>query len=153
MIKKIIKRIKRKINFLKNTREFNKQHKQDGLVRAEKLVDKYHNRGVDYLEDGKYEKAVKMFIKECHCQQWCPIGHHYLGKTLHLMGGYQTDARICYERALERLREWTKRYPEEKDDLAEMEQEILSDLESLERKTHAATVQNWKRFVSISSRK
>lgn len=137
MIEKIVKKIKRKINNLRFTIELCNKYKKDGLVPVELPVDKYHNRGIAYLEDGEYEKAIEMFIEECNCQPWCNIGHHYLGKTLQKIG-YKANARDCYERALNLLREWNREFPDDKDELSE--KEILADLKSLDEETDAITV-------------
>jgi tetratricopeptide (TPR) repeat protein len=65
---------------------------KDGIqefVAVEMDVDKYHNKGIKYLNAKKYKNAIEMFTKEIACEPDCDIGYHSLGQTFQAMGNIE----------------------------------------------------------------
>jgi len=84
-------------------------------------VDKYHNKGVKYLNAKKYKKAVTLFKKEIECEPTGSLGYQFLGQTFQAMGNIK-EARNNYEIALSKAEEMYRRYPEY------MDKEIIDDI-------------------------
>lgn len=100
-------------------------------------VDRYHNKGVKYLDVKKYERAAEMFEKEIECEPSNDIGYHFLGKTLQAMGRKE-EAKKNYQIALKKAEEMDRRYPGDVD--KEVFEEIREDLKSLEAEEDPASV-------------
>ena len=91
---------------------FGKWTSPDGqdFVMAEMDVDMYHNKGVGYLNDKKYEEAAEMFRKEIGCPGG-ELGHWFLGRALQAMGKKE-EAKKNYEIALKKAEEMNRQYPD-----------------------------------------
>ena len=92
-------------------------------------IDKYHNKGIAYLNSGNYEEAKKMFEKAIECEGaegFC--GYQYLGKVLE-KSGQKEEARKNYEIALENALKMLKGHPGSIDE--SIIQEIQKDLSSI----------------------
>lgn len=113
MLRKVINKILGKHHVNESGQEF--------LI-VEMDVDKYHNKGVKYLDARKYEKAIEMFKKEIECDSEGSLGYHFLGQTLQAMG--KTDeARKNYEIALKNAHQMYRRHPDDFD------KEIIDEIE------------------------
>lgn len=110
---------------------FGKWKAPDGqeFVAVELEVDKYHNKGVEYLDSGKYEKAIEMFKKEIECDPSSDIGYHFLGKALKAVGRKE-EARKNFEIALKKAQQMQEKFPGQVD--KEVFEEIKEDIASLE---------------------
>lgn len=74
-------------------------------------MDKYHNKGIAFLNSGKYDKARKMFEKEIECEgEEGFSGHWYLGKILEKTGK-KDEAKMHYETSLNNALQMLKRHP------------------------------------------
>ena len=98
------------------------------FVAVEMDVDKYHNKGIKYLNAKKYKKAIEMFTKEIACEPTCDIGYHSLGQTFQAMGNIE-EAKKNYAIALNKAEDMYRRHPEHTD--KGIIDEIKKDLASL----------------------
>lgn len=73
--------------------------KDDFLIPVEAEIDKYHNKGIDYLDNKEYEKAIEMFTKEIGCDPKGFCGYRDLGKVYKKTGDLK-QAKEYYEKAL-----------------------------------------------------
>ena len=80
------------------------------FVMAEMDVDMYHNKGMEFLDAKKYEKAAEQFKKETECQSGGELGYWFLGKALQAMGKKE-EAKKNYEIALKNAEEMNRQYP------------------------------------------
>ena len=92
------------------TEEKEKRSSEITLVACEADIDRYHNKGVDYLEKKKYDKAVEMFKKEIECDSGDFLGYWCLGHVYKEMGEMK-EARRHYEIALSNALSKNDKYP------------------------------------------
>lgn len=101
-------------------------------------VDKYHNKGIEYLNAKKYKKAIALFEKEIECEPGASsIGYQSLGQTYQAMGDIERAGKN-YKIALEKAEEVYRRYPEYIDKRAI--DDIKKDLASLEKQKNTDSV-------------
>ncbi len=101
--------------------------KGQDFVMAEMDVDRYHNKGVGYLNAKKYEEAAEMFRKEIGCQSGGELGYWFLGRALQAMGKKE-DAKKNYGIALKKAEEMNQQYPDsvDKESIDDIKKDIAS---------------------------
>lgn len=69
------------------------------FVIGESEIDKFHNRGINYLDNKEYEKAIEMFTKEIESDPKGFCGYYDIGNVYKETGDLK-QAKEYYEKAL-----------------------------------------------------
>lgn len=101
------------------------------FVPVELEIDRYHNRGVGYLNAREWKKAIEMFKKEIDCDPEGCISYWFFAKTLREMGK-EEEARKYYNIALGKAEKMKELGPDMID--IEMIEIIRKDSDSLRSK-------------------